>query len=135
MSEEESVEVPTVEVVDLQERARRWAHARREARRWSTEADLLAEQLLAAMETGDLHGVAGEDWIVRVARRPRYFGSSPERVREVVGPEAAPMYVHEVIDWAGLIKDYGPAIVDKLGASRAETAYLALGTRKEEGEP
>lgn len=133
--EETTPEVPAVEITDLQDVARRWAQARREARRWAGEADRLGEQLLPAMETSDMHGVTGEDWIVRVARRRRYYGASPERLREILGPMEAVPYIRTVIDWAALVADYGEGVVERLGASHAETAYLALGSpRKEEPE-
>jgi hypothetical protein len=123
--------VPNVEIPDIQAAARRWAHARREARRWSAEADRLGEMLIPAMELTQLHGVAGEDWVVRVARRPRYFGVTPERLREVLGPETAALYLRTVIDWGSLIADYGENVTERLGATQAETPYLVLATRKE----
>lgn len=133
MSEEETdAGIPTVEVGDLQDAARRWAHARREARRWAAEADQLGDALLPAMEASGLHGVTGEDWVVRVAHRPRYSGSTPERVREIIGHAAGALYVREVVDWAELIRAYGDGIIERVGASRSETTYLALGRPKEE---
>jgi len=130
----DSAQVPSVDIPDIQAAARRWAHARRGARRWSAEADRLGEMLLPAMELTQMHGVAGEDWVVRVSRRPRYYGVTPERLREVLGPEAAALYLRAVVDWGELVKDCGEQVTERLGALRAETAYLTLGSRREGSE-